>query len=107
MGEVIDFRHQFNQAPGVVVLRRSKQFFGFIHFQQGSVLHHPNPVTHLADNRQVVTDEQHGQAQFILKILQQIEYLCLNRYIQCRCRFITNQETGRVASALAMEIRWR
>ena len=42
------------------------------------LLHHTNTVTHLTDHRQIVTDKQHGEFEFLLQIFQQIEDLCLH-----------------------------
>ena len=44
--------------------------------------------------RQVVGDEYQGQAEFLLQVLEQIDDLGLDRYIQRADRFITNHQLG-------------
>ena len=47
-----------------------------------ALAHHTDPVAHLPDHRQVVTDEQHRQPEFLLQVFQQVQDLRLNRNVQ-------------------------
>ncbi|MCY1371000.1 hypothetical protein D9M69_581250 [compost metagenome] len=45
----------------------------------------------VAYHRQVVGDEHIGGVELLLQIHEQVEYLCLNRHVQCRGRFVRHQ----------------
>ena len=47
-------------------------------FYQFAQVHDTYPVTDMGDNRQIMRDEKIGESQFLLKIIQQIEYLNLD-----------------------------
>ena len=44
------------------------------------------------DNAQVVRDEEEGKAEPALKVLKKIDDLRLDRHVQCRNRFVRNDE---------------
>jgi hypothetical protein len=62
----------------------------------------------VADNREVVRDEQVSQSELDLEPLQQIDDLGLNRHVQCGDGLIANEKTRfdgqgpRDADALAL-----
>ena len=47
-----------------------------------AALHHPDPIGDVADDRQVMRDEDVRQAEFALQLLEQVHHLSLNRYVQ-------------------------
>ena len=58
--------------------------------------------------RQVVGDEQIGQAEPVLQVEQQVEDLRLHRDVERRDRLVgDDQRSGSSASARAMPMRWR
>ena len=57
-------------------------------------IHHRDSVADVADDVEIVGDEDIGQPQLLLKILQQVDHLSLNRYIQCRYRLVADQQPG-------------
>ena len=57
-------------------------------------IHHRNPIGNMFDHGQIVRDEHIRQPELALQILQQIDHLRLHRYIECRHRFIANDQTG-------------
>jgi hypothetical protein len=61
----------------------------------------------VAHHRQVVADEQVGQALLALQVLHDVQHLRLHRHVQRRGRLVADQELGLVASARAIEMRWR
>jgi hypothetical protein len=67
------------------VLRRCK-------LHQLAVPKHGHPVAHLTHHRKVVADEEHGKAQLLLQVFQQIQDLSLNRHIEGRGRLVANEE---------------
>ena len=56
-------------------------------------IHHRNTVTDILNHRQIVSDKQICQIILGLQLTQQIEYLCLNRHVQCGDRFICDNKT--------------
>ena len=55
-------------------------------------VHHRHPVRDMPHNRQVVGDEEVGEALLLLQILQQIDDLRLHRNIQRRDRLIAHHK---------------
>ena len=53
--------------------------------------HHRHPVRHVADDTQVMGDQDHGHAQLGLQTLQQLQNLRLDGDIQRRCRLVRDQ----------------
>src|SRR3954469_15084058 len=49
-------------------------------------------MSDLPDHCQIVGDEQVGQAAMLLKLREEIQYLCLNRDVECRYRLVTHDE---------------
>ena len=58
----------------------------------GAEIHHRDPVGHLTDHGEVVGDEQIGEAALVTEIHQQVEDLGLHRDIECRDRFVADNE---------------
>jgi hypothetical protein len=51
-----------------------------------------NRVADMLYNRKVVSDEEHGQSEFLLDVLQKVDDLGLNADIQGADRFIADKE---------------
>jgi len=60
-----------------------------------SQVHHGDTVTDVLHNGKVMSDENIGQPQSALKFFEQVDHLCLYRYIQSRYGFIADNK-GRV-----------
>ena len=71
-----------------------KQVFAGCAFDELPQVHDGDVIAHVADDAQVVRDEQVSQTQLFLQPLHQIQDLCLNGHIECRHGFITNQQFG-------------
>jgi hypothetical protein len=71
-------------------------------------VHHHHLVGHVFDHGQIVRDEDVGQAQLILQILQQIQHLRLHRHVQRRNGFVADQDFRLQVRqrAMAMRCRW-
>ena len=61
-------------------------------FDDNALLHHQHLVTDLRRDAQVVGDEQHGNAEFLLHIIQQMKHLRLHANIQRRHGLIRDQQ---------------
>ena len=59
-----------------------------------AVLHHQHLVGHEAHHRQVVADEDVGQAEFVLQVLEQVEHLRLHRDVERADRLVEHQHLG-------------
>jgi hypothetical protein len=80
-------------------------------FDDHAQVHHRHGVGDVLDHAQVVADEQVGDAEFALQVLQQVEDLRLHRHIQRRDRLVRDdqrrlqRERPRDAQALALAAR--
>src|SRR5262245_40695809 len=71
-------------------------------FDQLASIHHPDIVTHIGDNPDIVGNKDHRQTAALLNVLEQIEILRLNGHIQAGGRLIGNEQfwlTGNTNSA--------
>ena len=80
------------QRPGVGVLRRLEDFGDGIFLDDLAVLHHADPVGDLADDAEVVGDEQHGHAEPGLQLLEKLEDLRLDGDIERGGRLVGDQQ---------------
>ena len=59
-------------------------------------VHDHHPVAGLGDDREVVGDEDEGQAELLAQLLQQLQDLRLDHHVQGRRRLVADDD-GRVA----------
>src|SRR4249920_737311 len=57
-------------------------------------VHHRDGVTHVADDREVVRDQDRGQAELTLQFLQQVDDLRLDRDVERAHRLVRHDEVG-------------
>ena len=67
----------------------------FTQFHDPSQIHNGNTIADMFDDAQVMRNKNIGQMIFFLKLIQQIQYLRLNRHIQCGNRFIADHQFRR------------
>ena len=72
--------------------RFREQRFSVSQFNNLAQIHHRNAGRDVADHRQVVANKQVRQAVLFLQIFKKVHDLRLDRYIQGRNRFVTNDE---------------
>ena len=100
--------HGGQQAFGVGVAGGVEQGVAVSYFDDVAEIHDSHAVTDVAHHRQIVCDEQVGQAELRLQIGQQVHHLRLYRHVERRYRFITDDQLGlqrqrpRNAQALAL-----
>jgi hypothetical protein len=70
-------------------------------------IHHGDAVGDVLHDRQVVRDEDVGEAEAGLQVAQQVDDLRLDRHVERRDRLVADDELGLDASARAMPMRWR
>ena len=56
--------------------------------------HHGDAVGHVVDHGEIVRDEQVGEAELLLQILEQVEDLRLHRDVERRDRLVADQQVG-------------
>ena len=83
------------QAAGVGVARLGVQLLGRRHLDDPAQVHDRDPVAQVPDHGQVVRDEQQGQAQAGLQVLQQVQDRGLHADVQRRHRLVGHQQAGR------------
>ena len=57
-----------------------------------AAIHHQHVVRDVADHRQVVADEQIGQAELVLQVHHQVQHLRLDRNVERRDRFVGHHD---------------
>jgi hypothetical protein len=72
--------------------RRSKNFPRIAEFNDRSRVHHSDPIRNLRNNRQIVGDEEHGEAKLLTQFGQERQDLGLYGDVECGCRFVGNQQ---------------
>ena len=71
-------------------------------------VHHRDAVADVLDHRQVVRDEDVGQAELLLQVFEQVDHLRLDRHVERGHRLVADDELGahrqraRDADALAL-----
>ncbi|MNV35668.1 hypothetical protein D3C71_1271200 [compost metagenome] len=61
------------------------------HFHRATEVHHHHVIGNVLHHRQVVGDEHVGGVELLLQVHEQVQHLCLNRYVQRRGRLIRDQ----------------
>ncbi len=90
----VGFGHRRQQRLGVGMLRVVVKRVAVGQFDDLAQVHHRDPVGDVAHHRQVVADEQVGQAELLLQVLQQVHDLRLDRHVQRRDRLVADDELG-------------
>ena len=75
---------------GVFGLGEERFFAGVLY--DLSQVHDCHIVTDVLDHRDIMGDKERGEVVLILEIHHEVEYLSLNRYIQCRDRLISQDK---------------
>jgi hypothetical protein len=85
----------FEESAGVVVLWIGEDPFGCSTFYDFSGLHDGHLIAEIADDVQVVGDEQICEPFLLLQVLEQVQNLGLDGNIKGAGGFVQDQETGR------------
>ena len=64
------------QGPAEAIFKRPRDFDG------AAEIHHADPARHMPDHREVVADEEVGEAEFVLEVAHQVEDLRLHRDVE-------------------------
>ncbi len=88
----IGHRHGGEQRLGVGVLRIGEERRRRRFLDDAADIHHRDPVRDVLDDREVVRDEEIGEAELVLQVLEQVESLRLHRDIEGRDRLVGDDE---------------
>src|SRR6266446_8474077 len=101
-------RDRRQQRFGIGVQRRGIKLAGGRGLDDATEIHHRNALADMLDDRQIMGNKEISKTEFLLQVLQQIDDLSLDRHIQCRYRFIADDqfrldgERARDTDALAL-----
>jgi len=87
-------QHRFQQRLRIGVARRVEQASHAVLLHDPAQIHDGHPRRQMLDHRQVVADEQVGQAEFALQFAQQVQDLALHRHVQRRGWFVADHHLG-------------
>src|SRR5690606_40059508 len=79
------------QGMGIGMAGSGQDLFGAADILELAQIEDPDLITQVADHRQVMGDQQIGQLKSGLQVLEQIQNLSLNGYIQRRDRLVQQQ----------------
>src|ERR1700730_5836028 len=101
-------RDRRQQRFGIGMERGGIKLAGWRGLDDATEIHHGNAPADMLDDRQIVGNKEISETEFLLQVLQQIDDLGLDRHIQCRYRFIADNqlrldgERARDTNALAL-----
>lgn len=87
-------RHGGDEALSVWVFRVAQNLIARALLDQLTPVHDRDAVRKHIDDREVVADEQAGELQLLLEILQQVEETGLNRDVERARRLVGDQQIG-------------
>ena len=87
-------RRGVEKRPCIGVQRPAQHLLGRAAFDDPAEIHHRDPAAEIARHRQVVGDEEQGQAHLALQAAQQVEQLRLGRYVEARDRLVGHDTLG-------------
>ena len=85
-------RDRRQQGSRIWVARIGKEACGLSDLDDTAEIHHRDPARDVAHDAEIVRDEQIGQPELGLEVLQEVENLRLDRNIQRRDRFVADDE---------------
>ena len=90
----VGHRDRIDQDLRVGMGRSTEESARFDNFAHLAEIHHYHPVTDALYHCQVVGDEDESELAITLQVLEQVQHLCLYRYVQSRHGFVADDERG-------------
>ena len=87
-------RDRRQQRLGIGMRRRAEQAVGIRDLDDAAEIHHRDAVRNVPDHRKIVRNEQVGEIQLPLQILEQVDDLRLHRDVESRDGLIADDEAG-------------
>ena len=91
---VVERRRGRHQGGGVRVQRPVERRLGGALLDDPAEVHHHHPVGHVPHDGQVVGDEQVGDAELLLQLVEQVQHLRLHREVERRDRLVADDHVG-------------
>src|SRR5690625_3406037 len=88
----IGHRDRRHQRPRVRVARMAIELVGLTVFDDPAEIHHGHEVGYLADDGEIVGDEEIGQAEAVAQVLEQVDDTGLNGHVEGGDRLIEDQQ---------------
>src|SRR4051794_9440510 len=85
-------RHRGQEFFRVGVARVLADLVGVAGLDDLALVHHRDAVGNVANDADVVRDEDVGQAEFVLKVVEQVDDLRLDRYVERRDRLVAEDQ---------------
>ena len=96
-----------DERLAVRVQRRRPQFSGGGVLGDQPQVHDRDGVGHVADDREIVRDEEKAEVELTRELHQEVRDLRLRRGVERRQRLVEDDDGRFAASARAMAMRWR
>ena len=93
-GSMLDPRHRRQQGLGVGMARLLENGLSRPLLDHLAQVHHRDAVAHVADHGDVVGDEEVGEAEFALQLVEQRDDLRLNGNVEGGNRLVTDYKFG-------------
>ncbi len=68
---------------------------GRCNLHDAAEIHYDHAVAQVLDDAEIVSDQQQRESELVLEVLQQIDDLGLDRYVESRHRFVGHNEARR------------
>ena len=91
-GDLRDHRRGREKLRSIPMRGACKHLSRAAAFHDAAPVHHHDLFRHIRDHAEIMCDEDHRHAGLALQIAHQAEHLRLCRYIECRGRFIRDQQ---------------
>src|SRR6185437_1708542 len=92
LGVTVESGHGTHQPFGVWMLRRLEQFSHRGTLDHLAAIHHDDSIRDFCNDTKVVRDEQHRHSKLLLQSLEQLEYLRLDRDVECGRRLVCDKQ---------------
>ena len=90
----VGHRHGGQQRPGVGVQRLGVEVVGGGLLDHAAEVHHADPVADVPHHGQVVGDDEVGEVELLLQLVEQVDHLGLHRHVEGRHRLVGDDQLG-------------
>ena len=88
-----DTRHGCEQPLGVIVFWRVEDLFDASLLDHMTSIHDHHFIGDIGDHTHIMSNNQHGSAEFVAGKTQQVKNFCLHGHVECGSRFVSQNQT--------------
>ena len=88
-----DTRHSCEQPLGVIVFWRVEDLFDAALLDHMTSIHDHHFIGDIGDHTHIMSNNQHGSAEFVAGKTQQVKDFGLHSHVECSSRFISQNQT--------------